>query len=59
MVEGFGVAASCGVGHRYSSDLAWLWLWGRLAAAALIQPLGWEPPCVAGVAIKEKKRKEN
>ena len=32
---------SCGVGHRYGLDLAFLWLWHRLAAAALIQPLAW------------------
>ena len=24
-----GIAASCGVGHRCGSDLAWLWLWCR------------------------------
>ena len=34
VMYGSGVAMSCGVGHRRSSDLAWLWLW--LAAAALI-----------------------
>ena len=27
---------TCGVDHRYGSDLAWLWLWCRLAAVALI-----------------------
>ena len=26
-----------------------------LAAAALIQPLAWEPPHAAGVALKKKK----
>ena len=36
---------SCGVGHRHGSDLAWLWLWRRPAAAALIGPLAWEFPC--------------
>ena len=30
---------SCGVGHRPALDLAWLWLWHRPAATALIQPL--------------------
>ena len=35
---------SCGVGHRSGLDLALLWLWGRLVAAALIQPLTWEFP---------------
>ena len=29
---------SCGVGHRYSSDLALLWLWCRPAAVAPIGP---------------------
>ena len=52
---------SCGVGHRQSSDLALLWLWGRQAATAPIRPLAWEPPHAAGVALKgqktEKKKK--
>ena len=43
---------SCGVGCRRGPDLAWLWLWGRPAAAALICPRAWEPPCAAGVALK-------
>ena len=34
----FGVAMSCGVGHRCGSDLALLWLWCRLAAAVPIPP---------------------
>ena len=29
----------CELGPRCSSDLAWLWLWCRLAATALIQHL--------------------
>ena len=29
-----------------------LWLWHRLAATALIQPLAWEPPYAAGTALK-------
>ena len=29
-----------------------------MAAAALIQPIAWELPCAAGVAVKRKKRKE-
>ena len=41
-----GVAVSCGVGHRCGSDLAWLWLWLRLAVVALIGPLAREPPYV-------------
>ena len=31
---------SCGVGCRRRLDLVFLWLWCRLAAIALIQPLG-------------------
>ena len=45
---------SCGAGRRRRSDLAWLWLWCRLEAAALIQPLAWEPPYVEGLALKSK-----
>ena len=37
-----GVAMSCGVDCRCSSDLALLWLWCRLATAAPIWPLAWE-----------------
>ena len=43
---------SCGVGHRYGSDLALLWLWHRPAAVALIGPLAWEPPYTMGVTLK-------
>ena len=55
---------SCGVGCRRSSDPVLLWLWCRLAATALIQPLAWEPPCAAGAVLenthkKKKKEKEN
>ena len=34
-----------GVGHRRGLDLAGLWLWCRLAAAAPIRSLVWESPC--------------
>ena len=47
---------SCSVGHRHSLDLVLLWLRHRLAAAALIQALAWEPPYVMGVAVKRKKK---
>ena len=53
---------SCGVGRRrgsdLGSDLAWLWLWRRLAATALIGPLAWEPPYAAGAALKRTKKKK-
>ena len=35
-----------------------LWLWCRPAATVQIQPLGWEPPYVAGVAVKRKRERE-
>ena len=35
-MKGFGAAVSCSIGHGYSSDLALLWLWHRLAATASI-----------------------
>ena len=61
--KGFGVAVSCGVGHRYSLDLAMLWLWHRLVAAApdLTPSLGTSMCCWCGLkkTKKKKKRKEN
>ena len=33
-----------------------LWLWCRLAAAALIQPLTWERPCAASGVLKSKTK---
>ena len=33
-----------------------LWLWRRLAAAALIQPLAWELPHAVGATLKKKKK---
>ena len=47
---------SCGIGSRHSLDLALLWLWYKPAAVALIRPLAWESPYVAGVALKKKKK---
>ena len=49
---------SCGTGGRCGSDLALLWLWGRLAAVVPIRPLAWEPPYVAGTALKKKKERD-
>ena len=49
---------SCGVGCRPGLDLAWLWLWCRLAAVAPIQPLAWEFPHAAPKKQKIKKRKK-
>ena len=48
-----------GKGHGYGSDLVLLWLWCRLAAVALIQPLAWEFPYATGeVALRKKKDKK-
>ena len=48
---------SCGVGRRHGSDTTLLWLWGRLAATALIRPLAWETPYTAGAALEKIKKK--
>ena len=45
----------CHVGFRRGLDL--VLLLHRLAAAALIQPLAWEPPDAAGAALKRKINK--
>ena len=45
---------SCGVGQRWGSDLALLWLWCRLAALTPICLLAWELPYAPGVALKSK-----
>ena len=49
---------SCGVGRRHGSDPAWLWLWRRPAATALIAPLAWELPYAAGAALEKAKNKK-
>jgi len=38
---------------QWVKDLVLLWLWGRPAAAALIQPLAWELPYAIPVALKK------
>ena len=45
-------------GCRCGLALALLWLWHRPAAAAAIQPLAWELPYPAGVALTRKKKKK-
>ena len=52
-----GIAVSCGVGRRRSSDPALLWLWCRPVAAAPIGPLAWEPPYAVGAAQRNSKKK--
>ena len=54
LIPGFGVAVSCGVGHRWGWDLTLLWL----TAVALTGPLAWELPYEMGVALKRKKKKK-
>ena len=54
-----GVAVSCGVGCRHGSDPELLWLWCRLAAAAPIRPLAWEPPYAAEAAQRNSKKTKN
>ena len=50
---------SCGVGLRFSSDPALLWLWCRLAAIAPIGPLAWELPHAASETLKNKQTNKN
>ena len=49
---------SCDVGCRCGSDLALLWLWCRVAVAALIRLLAWELPHAAGAALKRPKKEK-
>ena len=49
---------SCGVGHKNGSDSELLWLWDRLAVAALIRPLAWEIPYAADAALNKTKQKK-
>ena len=56
MGQGSGVAISCGIGHRHGLDPMLLWLWCRMAAVALIQPLAWELPYSVGAALKTKTK---
>ena len=49
---------SCAVDCRPGSDSTLLWRWYRLATAALIRPLAWEPPCAASMALEMKQNKQ-
>ena len=42
---------------KWVKDPSLLWLWHRLAAIAQSQPLAWELPYAADVAIQKKKKK--
>ena len=59
MDHGSGIAVSCGVGPRCSSDLDLLWLWHRLAAIAPAQPPAWELLYEALKSKEKKKKSEN
>ena len=43
---------------QWVKDRALMWLWCRLAAVALIQPLAWEPPRAEVWPSKDQKKKE-
>ena len=43
---------------QWVKDPALPWLWCKLAAAALIRPVAWEPPCAMGVALEKTKKKK-
>ena len=49
---GSSITVNCGVGRRHNSDLALLWLWCRLAAAAPTRPLALELPSGTGAPKK-------
>ena len=58
MGQGSGIM-SCGVSHRWDSDLALLWLWCRLVAVSLIRPFNWElPHSVTAPPQKKRKKKK-
>ena len=49
---------NCGVGHRHSLDSELLWFWCGLVATTPIEPLAWEPPYAARVALEKTKRQK-
>ena len=51
-------SVSCGVGHSHGSDPVLLWLQCTPAAVVLIQPLAWQLPYIAGVALQSVKNKQ-
>ena len=51
-----GFAMNCALGHTCCLDTPLLWLWCRLAASALIWPLGWELPYATSIALKQEKK---
>ena len=53
----YGIAVSFEKGCRGGSDLAWLWLWCRSAAAAPVQPLAWKLPYAVSAALRRPKKR--
>ena len=43
---------------QWIKDPALLWLWYKLAAEALIQPLAWELSYAVGAGLKRQKKKK-
>ena len=60
LLSGLRIWCCCELWYRLHMLLspALLWLWCRLAAAAPIRPLAWEPPYVVSVGLKKKKKKK-
>ena len=54
----YSLALLSGSGIWRCHELWQLWLWLRLAAAAPIQPLAWEPPYSEGSVLKRQAKKE-
>ena len=48
---------SCGIGCRRGLDPMLLWLWYKMAAAAVIRPLARELLYATGEALKSKKKR--
>ena len=55
-VQDLALSTSCGADRRCSSDPVSLWLWCRLAAAAPIGLLAWEPLYATGAALKRNEK---
>ena len=53
-----GVAGSIPGLAWWVGDPALLWLWRGPAAAALIGPLAWEPPCATGSGPRKGKKRQ-
>ena len=57
-LSGLEIRRCCGLCRRRGSDPAFLWLWCRPVATALIRPLAWEPPYAMGEALEKYKNKQ-